>query len=247
MGVLDLPIRSCIWGPRAVPSEILVCWSASGTVRPGEDVWGTAGFSKRVLCLADPSAAPGMRSKRPESMREQENKRIVAEIKEIHRLSRETYGSLRIHADKAGRIIYVGQRFCGSQVEFTWFKKRAGSIRLRPQAGMGGFRIYRHQKSPAPRAGADRAQKPRTHQTTKATQPAPIKSESSRACHRRHEEVLYSPAREQNPLKKQNQWRSRNVCQPLEFQTGLLPVNCLHSKSTDKISLIQWEKNLKNF
>ena len=25
--------------------------------------------------------------------------------------------------DKAGRIIYVGQLFCGSQVDFTLFKK----------------------------------------------------------------------------------------------------------------------------
>lgn len=37
--------------------------------------------------------------KRPESKRKQENKRIVAEIKVIHRQSRETYGSPRIHVD----------------------------------------------------------------------------------------------------------------------------------------------------
>lgn len=43
--------------------------------------------------------------KRPESAREQENQRIVAEIKLLHKQSRETYGSPRIYHDLKGKGI----------------------------------------------------------------------------------------------------------------------------------------------
>ena len=48
--------------------------------------------------------------KRPESKREQENKRIVAEIKQIHKHSRETYGSPRIHVDLEEKGISCSQK-----------------------------------------------------------------------------------------------------------------------------------------
>jgi hypothetical protein len=45
---------------------------------------------EQLLRLEDPSAAPGMRSKRPESARKQENQRLIEEIQLIHKQSRET-------------------------------------------------------------------------------------------------------------------------------------------------------------
>jgi transposase InsO family protein len=58
-------------------------------------------YSLERLCEALQVSVSGYYAwqKRPESTRKQENKRIVAEIKEIHRQSRETYGSPRIHVD----------------------------------------------------------------------------------------------------------------------------------------------------
>jgi transposase InsO family protein len=48
--------------------------------------------------------------KRPESARIQENKRIVAEIKVIHRQSRETYGSPRIQVDLKEKGVSCSQK-----------------------------------------------------------------------------------------------------------------------------------------
>lgn len=47
---------------------------------------------------------------RPESTRKQENERIVAEIKEIHKQSRQTYGSPRIHVDLVERGICCSEK-----------------------------------------------------------------------------------------------------------------------------------------
>lgn len=48
--------------------------------------------------------------KRPESARKQENQRIVDEIKVIHRQSRETYGSPRIHVDLGEKGIVCSEK-----------------------------------------------------------------------------------------------------------------------------------------
>ena len=53
--------------------------------------------------------------KRPVSSREQENKRIVAEIKPIHRQSRETYGSPRIRMDLQEKGISCSQKRVASR------------------------------------------------------------------------------------------------------------------------------------
>jgi putative transposase len=47
--------------------------------------------------------------KQPQSKRDQENERIVAEIKVIHQQSRETYGSPRIHVDLQEKGVYCSE------------------------------------------------------------------------------------------------------------------------------------------
>lgn len=58
-------------------------------------------YSRERLCEALQVSISGYYAwqKRPESTRQQENKRILTEIQEIHRQSRESYGSPRIYVD----------------------------------------------------------------------------------------------------------------------------------------------------